>query len=211
MIEIETRFALLGDRDYINGATLLEGFLAALEKAGASDITVKRLKFQKTASTNGRLVLDTRPIDGAEDASCVLSATSGGTAWRGAFFEEGRPAERRPAPPCTVSNLQVGEFAGACDIAPRSRDGLIYDIVQANKRMHEETLGAAARPVVRFGYIESWRAPAADIAFAGTLRATNLIKKKTDGGWLTVNRVSYAAREGDTQLMICFEASGAAA
>ena len=208
MIETQTDFPLLGDRDYINGATLLEGFLAALENAGATGITLKRLKFQRTAGTNGRLVLDADPIDRADDASCVLSAAAGATAWRGAFFEEGRAPERRPAPPCTVTDLKAEAFAGECDIEPASRAGLIYDIVQANKRIHEQALGREARPTVRFGYVENWTAPERNVAFSTRLRVENLIRKKTARGWLTVNRISYAApHTREANLLVCFEVS----
>jgi hypothetical protein len=213
MIEIETRFPYLGSRDYIHGTSILSAFVDTLERETASAVSVKRLKFQRVATTNGRLALSKEPFEPrqSEAANCTLQATSAGTVWRGLYAETGTPAVERIAVEYPIAALTADKFAGRCEIAPRNRDELIRCLVEANKRFHERSVDGPSQ--VRFGYIESWSAPAADVRFAGTLEAKNLIARKTDDGFMTINRLSYAAPgEPPVTVTLCFDVSlGAAA
>ena len=207
MSELATDFALLGGRDYVNAGTLLNAFLRVLESEAAGAITVSRLKAQKIARANGRLVLvNGVAIDGIDEANCTLAAKVRDGEWRGAFFDEGRPARTQPAPQYTVSDVEAAGFGGRCRIAPANRTALVFDLIQANRRFHELSAGLGDAPVVRFGYLENWDVPPADIAFSGTVEAKNLIARKTANGILTINRVTYASSPGTaTSLMLCFE------
>ena len=50
--------------------------------------------------------------------------------------------------------------------------------------------------------------PPADVRFSGTLEAKNLIARKTDDGFMTINRLSYAAPgEPPVTLTLCFDVS----
>src|SRR6185295_8754886 len=66
MVEIRTDFPYLGAREYIHGTSILSGFLDALDEAGQPVTEFKRLKFQRPATSNGRLFLTTAPIEAGE-------------------------------------------------------------------------------------------------------------------------------------------------
>lgn len=206
MIEISTDFPYLGPRDYIHGTSILSGFLEALERDGHGRISVKRLKFQRPATSNGRLLLTTGAVDEiqAERASCTFQANGGGALWRGLFEERGAAVGRRIAVTYPIENLEAQGFGGSCTIAPADRDDLIRAFVEANKRFHEASVDSPARSV-RFGYLEGWTPPAADIRFTGTLDAKNLITRKTDDGYMTINRLEDSDASGAAStLTLCF-------
>jgi len=209
MIETATDFPYLGDRDYIHGTSILSGFLAALEKTAHGGITVKRLKFQRPAKLNGRLVLSSGALDEAEAAraSCTLSAAVGGVAWRGFFIDEGAPVTRRIAVSYPIAELEAEAFGGSCLISPGDRDDLVRALVEANKRFHEAAVPGPGAPAVRFGYLESWSVPPRDVSFGtGRLDAKNLIAKKTDDGYMTINRLTYGQADGArASLTLCFD------
>lgn len=207
MIEIATDFPFLGARDYIHGTSILAGFLDALGERGQRGITVKRLKFQRPAKSNGRLFLTPDKIaDGdLEAANCTFLASVDGAPWRGFFSEQGKAPGRRVTVSYPITDLQAQGFGGACCIAPANRDDLIRVLVEANKRFHEAALEDASPVAVRFGYLESWAAPPSHAAFSGRLEATNLIAKKTDDGYTTINRLTYSGGESpSTSLTLCF-------
>ena len=209
MIEIATDFPYLGSRDYIHGTSILNGFLAALEKAAPGPVAVKRLKFQRPAKSNGKLVLTRESLDAAETAqsNCTLTATIAGNAWNGYFSEQGAAVTQRAAVSYPIAELQAHAFGGSCTLSPVDRADLVRALVEANKRFHEAAVPELRAPAVRFGYLESWSVPPADVAFASArLEAKNLIARKTDEGYMTINRLSYG--EGDaprTTLTLCFE------
>ncbi|HYC48257.1 MAG TPA: hypothetical protein VED01_22515 [Burkholderiales bacterium] len=206
MTELRTDFRLLGGRDYVNAGSLLNAFLHALDAEGARGVRITRLKAQRTARANGRLLLSGEgAIADAEHAHCTFAATAGNAQWRGAYFDEGQPIARGPAPEYTVDGVSASGFGGRCTISPRGRDGLVFDIIQANKRFHE-LAAAGAQTSVRFGYLESWMPPIADTAFDATLEADNLITRKAASGVLTVNRITYRpAGAAPVTLLLCFE------
>jgi hypothetical protein len=206
MIQIVTDFPYLGSRDYIHGTSILSGLLDALEQHGHSGITVKRLKFQRPATTNGRLLLTTQPLDpaAAEGASCIFQAVAAETLWHGLYAENGAPVTRRLSVSYPIGDVTPNAFGGSCAIAPQSRDDLVRTIVEANKRFHEAAVEPASA-TVRFGYLESWIVPSADIRLEGALEAKNLITKKTDDGYMTINRLTYSDRKGPgATLTLCF-------
>lgn len=211
MIEVETAFPYLGSRDYIHGTSILSGFVDALERHEGGDITVKRLKFQRPARANGRLFLTTQPIDETEAAAanCTFQGTIGATMWRGLFREAGVPVRQRLAIEYPISDLAADGFGGHCTIAPLDRDDLIRTLIEANKRFHELSLEKGAR-AVRFGYLESWKVPPADTAFSGSLQATNLIMRKTEDGYMTINRLTYTTGGAGASLTLCFNVIAAA-
>lgn len=206
MIEIGTDFPYLGARDYIHGTSILSGFLDVLEQHGAGAISVKRLKFQRVATSNGRLCLTAGPMDERESESgnCTFQASAGGTVWRGVYTESGAPVGRRMSVDYPIEHLEANGFGGSCTIAPADRDDLIRTLVEANKRFHEASVESAA--AVRFGYLESWTVPPRDVRLTGTLRARNLITRKTDDGYMTINRLEYADGHGAAAtLTLCFD------
>lgn len=207
MIETATRFQLLGGRDYVNAGTLLNGFIDALEREGAQHVKVSRLKAQKTARGNGRLVLARGDaVPGAESAHCIFAAETADGPWRGAFFDEGLSIAGGPAPPYSVAEVEASNFAGRCAIAPQGRAALVFDLIQANKRFHELSAAAGEPHFVRFGYLEDWRVPAADAAFTASVEAVNLIRRRSATAMLTVNRLTYAPGNGNpVSLLLCFE------
>lgn len=206
MIDIATSFPYLGARDYIHATSLLSGFLEALEAGGRRGITVKRFKFQRPATSNGRLLLapDALPAADLEAANCTLVATVDGAPWQGLFTEQGLRPERREAVDYPITELQAHGFGGTCRIASAGRRDLIRALVEANKRFHEAALADEAAPAVRFGYLESWPAPPPEGSFSGRLEATNLIVRKTSDGYLTINRLAYSGENIAASLVLCF-------
>lgn len=207
MIEIATDFPFLGARDYVHGTSVLSGFIGALEREGAARIRVRRFKFQRTARGNGTLKLSREgAAPDAEAANCALTAEADGEVWYGQFVDRGLPVTRRESVAYSVSNVVAAGYAGTCDLAPASRDDLIRGLVEANKRFNEAGAGAApGRAQVQFGYLEQWEVPPRDIRFEGRLEARNLIARATPEGVLTVNRLTYAPRNGPaTTLVLCF-------
>lgn len=213
MIEISTDFPYLGARNYIHGTSILGGFLDALEAHGHHNITVKRLKFQRPAQSNGRLTLTAENIaDGkAETANCTFLATVNGSVWRGAFHEQGAAPTRRVTVRYPITDLKAQGLGGTCCIAPANRDDLIRAFVEANKRFHEAGMDQAAGLAVRLGYLENWAAPGREAGFSGELQAVNLITRKTDDGCMTINRLTYhdGAAHG-ASLMLCFNLTAGA-
>lgn len=211
MIKVETTFPYLGSRDYIHGTSILAGFVDALEQQGHRDITVKRLKLQRPAKTNGRLALTTDPLDEAQaaGANCTFQATVGTTVWRGLYAETGAPVQQRLAVAYPVTDVVAERFGGHCTIAPQNRGDLIRALIEANKRFHELSLERRAG-AVRFGYLESWRVPPAGTAFSGALDAKNLIMRKTEDGYMTINRLTYTAAGVGGSLTLCFNVTEAA-
>ncbi|MGZ8269185.1 MAG: hypothetical protein ACXW20_16375 [Burkholderiales bacterium] len=207
MIESSSDFRLLGDRDYVNAGTLLNGFLDLLEREGARTVTVSRLKAHRTAHANGRLVLARNTaLPDAEHAHCTFSASAGDAQWRGAFFDEGRPIGRSPTPNYSVRDVEASDFGGRGTIAPRGREALVFDLIQANRRFHELSAAPGEAGVVRFGYLENWNAPSSNVAFSGSIEATNLISRRTEAGILTINRMTYVpAHDTPVTLLMCFE------
>lgn len=207
MIEIATDFSFLGGRDYVHGTSVLSGFLGALERHGAANIRIRRLKFQRTARANGTMTLsnDAAAPDAAA-ANCTLAAEADGTVWHGQFVDQGVPVTRREAVDYCLTHVKAGGFAGACDFSPAGRDDLIRGFVEANKRFNEAGAGAkAGHAQVQFGYLEQWDVPPRDIRFEGRLEARNLIARQTPEGLLTVNRLTYAPAGGPaTTLVLCF-------
>jgi hypothetical protein len=200
-MEIATDFPFLGARDYVHGTSVLSGFLSAMETNERVPVIVKRLKFQRPARSNGRLLLTTASIDDgrAEQANCTFQAAAGATVWRGLFEESGVPVARRIEVSYAIDRLEARAFSGSCTISAHGREELIRTLVEANKRFHEASLEGAARSV-RFGYLEDWAAPAQGAEFSGTLEAKNLIARKTADGHMTISRLRY----GDTALTLCY-------
>lgn len=214
MIDSATDFPYLGDRYYIHGTSILNGFLAALEPVAPGSVILKRLKFQRPATTNGRLVVTTAAMAESElaDANCTLLAAVNETMWRGLFKEGGKAVSARVPVSYPITDLVAQGYGGRCVISPQSREELVRALVEANKRFHEQAFEGRDRPAVRFGYIESWRVPEAAIAFTGRLEAKNLITRKTADGVMTINKLTYAPDNGEAaSLTLCFEAHGARA
>ena len=206
MIEIETDFPFLGARDYIHGTSILSAFLDALESHGHGAIAVKRLKFQRTAASNGTLTLTTEAFDEArvENANCTFQANAGGSVWRGIFESQGEDVTRRVEVSYPIGNVEAHAFGGSCTIEANGRDELIRAFVEANKRFHERSVDSAR--AVRFGYLESWTPPPADVRVAGTLTAKNLIARRTPDGYMTINRLEYVPKGGaGASLTLCFD------
>jgi hypothetical protein len=206
MIEIGTDFPYLGTRNYIHATSILSGFLDALETRATREIVVKRLKFQRPAQSNGRLLLtpEAIPGDALAAANCTFLATVDGAPWRGVFSERATTPARRETVSYDVGDIEARGFGGTCRIAAASRSDLIRVLVEANKRFHETALAAEAPLAVRFGYLENWVAPPANAAFTGRLEAANLIARKTDDSTLTVNRLTYSDGAEATTLTLCF-------
>jgi hypothetical protein len=206
MIELQTAFPYLGSRDYIHGTSILAGFIDALEQHGHRNITVKRLKFQRPAKTNGRLFLTIGPLDDSQaaNANCTFQATIGGTVWRGLYAETGTPVEQRLAVEYPIADVIAERFGGRCTLVPQGRNDLIRALVEANKRFHELSVQKGVAQV-RFGYMESWSVPPADTGFSGALEAKNLITRETEDGYMTINRLSYAAEDIAGSLTLCFD------
>jgi hypothetical protein len=205
MIEIETDFPWLGARDYIHGTSILSRFLDALEARGHTGIAVKRIKFQRPASSNGVLTLTTGALDETrmENANCTFQGSAGGSSWRGVFEERGAAVAQRIDVTYPIENVEAHAFGGSCTLAASGRDDLIRAFVEANKRFHERSVGSAR--AVRFGYLESWTPPPADVRLAGALTAKNLIARRTSDGYMTINRLEYAPEAGTpTSLTLCF-------
>jgi hypothetical protein len=207
MIEIATDFPYLGARDYVHGTSVLSGFIGALERQGAANIRIRRLKFQRTARANGTMKLSSAAAaPDASAANCTLTAEADGALWHGQFVDQGLPVTRREAVAYCLTNVKAAAFAGECDFSPAGRDDLIRGLVEANKRFNEAGAGAnPGRAQVQFGYLEQWDVPPSDIRFTGRLEARNLITRETPEGVLTVNRLSYAPENGPaTTLVLCF-------
>lgn len=207
MIERETDFAFLGARDYVHGTTLLSAFVDALETEAGTTLVVKRIKFPKPASSNGRLLLTTEALDAArvEAAHCSFLAAAGGTAWRGLFEQTSTAVIRRESVSYDISEVRAAAYAGTCRIGARDRDELIRVFVEANKRFHEAAAGAERPRAVRFGFLEDWRVPPRNASYAGELQATNLIAKKTEEGLMTINRLTYTDADGaPVRFTLCF-------
>ena len=206
MIEIDTDFPYLGSRDYIHGTSILCGFLHALEGHGETEITVKRLKFQRPAQSNGRLLLTNEHFAEKDEqaANCAFLGTAGSTTWRGLFVEGAAAVSGREPVGYAITELDAKDFAGRCSIETRDRDDLIRTLVEANKRFHEAAVEPAAA-AVRFGYLEGWSVPGADFQMRGRLEAKNLITRRTEDGYMTVNRLTYVdAKNGAASLTLCF-------
>jgi hypothetical protein len=207
MIEIRTDFPYLGARDYIHGTSILSGFLDALDEAGQPATTLKRLKFQRPATSNGKLFLTTDSIEAAEldAANSVFLGTAGETVWRGLFVESGNAVLRRVATEYAISDLRASGFGGNCTIAPADREDLIRLLVEANKRFHEAAV-APARAAMRFGYMEDWSIPPRDIRFSGRLDVANRIARQSGRSHMTINRLSYRTSAAATAstLTLCF-------
>lgn len=213
MIEIGTDFPYLGGRDYIHATSILSGFLEALEARGKRAIVVKKLKFQRPAQTNGRLLLTPESIvdDELAAANCTFLATVDGAPWRGFFSEQGRTPARRETVSYAIADIEARGFGGTCRIAATNRSDLIRLLVEANKRFHEKALGVEPPLTVRFGYLENWAAPPSNAAFTGRLEAANLIARETGGSTLTVNRLTYSDAAASTSLTLCFNLTRGAA
>ena len=208
MIETVTDFPYLGGRDYIHGTSILSGFLAALEAATPGRITVKRLKFQRPARANGRLVITRAALDEAQSAraNCTLTAAVDDTVWRGFFVEEDRPVEKRLPVSYAINDLCAEGYGGHCLISPSNRDDLVRLLVEANKRFHEAAFTGEAAPTVRFGYVEGWSVPPASVSFVrGRLDARNLIAKNGPDGVMTINRLTYTDGSATSHLTLCFD------
>lgn len=206
-ITLSTDFRFLGDRTYIHATTLLSAFIQTVELDGVQDIVVKRLKFQRPAHSNGTLVVSSEKIDdaAAEAANCTFVATADQATWRGYFMEQGKPVSGKLRVDYPIEALEARAFGGSCRISPANRDDLIRTLVEANKRFHERSLDPDAKPVVRFGYLESWKVPARDFAFTGELKVENRIAKRTDTGYMTINRLTYNDGRGQSDsLTLCF-------
>ena len=211
MIEIGTDFPYLGARDYIHGTSILAGFLDALEAHGHHGITVKRLKFQRPAQSNGKLTLTTKNIAAgdADSANCAFLASVNKEVWRGAFREHGAAPTRRVTVSYPITDLRAQGLGGTCRITASNRDDLIRAFVEANKRFHEAGMDQAGELAVRFGYLENWTAPAHDAGFSGELQAVNLITRNTDDGCMTINRLTYRDGAGQgASLTLCFNVTG---
>ena len=206
MIDITTDFPYLGSRDYIHGTSILSGFLRALEEHGNTGITVKRLKFQRPSKSNGRLLLTTQHFAEKDEqaANCAFLGTAGSAAWRGLYVESRTPVRQRVPVSYAITELEAKAFAGRCAIAAHDRDDLIRTLVEANKRFHEAAVEPAAASV-RFGYLENWVVPGADFEINGNLAAKNLIARRTDDGYMTINRLTYVDTKGvSATLTLCF-------
>lgn len=206
MIEIPTSFAFLGNRDYINGPTILCGIIRAVEHRVTGPMRMRRVKFQRQSTSNGRLIFTAGEAlpEALASANCVFDIAAGGERWRGAFVESGAAPARVPGIEYCVSDVAAADFSGACTIQPRDRDSLIFGLVEANKRVHLQSLApdVRAKAEVRFGYLENWDVPPAGVAFSGRLAVQNLITQRAESVIRTINRLSY----GDgAQLLLCFD------
>jgi hypothetical protein len=57
--------------------------------------------------------------------------------------------------------------------------------------------------------MENWSVPPADTGFSGALEAKNLITRETEDGYMTINRLSYAADDIAGSLTLCFDVTAA--
>lgn len=206
MTKIPTHFAFLGNRDYLNGPTILCGIIRALEERDTGPMRMRRVKFQRQSTSNGYLIFtsgEALPVELAS-ANCVYDVSSGNVRWRGAFVESGAAPIRVPGIDYCVGDVAAANFSGSCTIEPRDRDSLIFGLVEANKQIHLQSLppGIRAKAEVRFGYLEDWDVPPASMAFSGHLAVKNLITQKGESAVRTINRLTYG---NGAQLLLCFD------
>jgi hypothetical protein len=208
-IEIETDFEFLGARRYIHGTTLLAAFAEGLEQVEPAPCRVKRIKFQREAHHNGRIVLaPAGGLDGKilEAAPCYLSCVINGQAWQGCFIEGTLPVSRRSETIYSIENLRGdGKYGGSCHIAARNRAEAIRVIVEANKRMHLTSMPATGIQEVRMGYLEDWLLPEPDAAIEAELTIRNLIAQHDGQRLRTINRLVYSDRAGSRSLVVGFD------
>jgi len=210
MIRAETDFPYIGARDYLHGTSILSGFLNLLDGEGA--IQVKRIKFQRPATSNGEIVMESgSAADLARTESNVsFLGTAGGKRWRGAFIERQRPVSRRLTLDYRISALKAANFGGSCHIVTQGREDLVRALIEANKRIHEATLGNEPGLMVRFGYLEDWAAPGPEDRFEGELVAKNRLTRESAEGVMTVNQLSYGGTgKPPVTLMLCFNVTHA--
>lgn len=204
MIRADTDFPFVGPRDYLHGTSILSGFLGLLDREGT--VQVKRIKFQRPATSNGEMVLDDSGGDPAgADANVSFIGLTNGKRWRGAFTERLRPVGRRMQVDYRISEFKAADFGGSCRIAAQGREELVRALVEANKRIHEASLGNEPGLTVRFGYIEDWAAPGPDCNIESELVATNRLTRRTAEGVMTINQLSYADADARAvTLTLCF-------
>lgn len=206
MIEVQTDFVFIGHRNYVNGPTILSGIIRALDPQVTGAMRLKRVKFQRQSTSNGRLVFtnDDALLRELESANCVFDVAADGTRWRGTFVETGVAPARVPPVEYCVNNVSAAGFSGTCTINPVDRDSLIFGLIEANKRVHLLSLpdDVQEQAEVRFGYLEDWDVPPAGVAFSGRLAVQNLITQRAETRIRTINRLTYGDR---VQLLLCFD------
>lgn len=210
MTEVSTDFSFMDERSYVHGTTLLSTMLDLLEKQAKGPVHLRRIKFQKEIHANGRIVVskDAALASQFKEAPCFMTCEVGGEPWVELVHEtEERPVTGRFKSAYRISELKGdGKYGGVCRVECADRADIIRTLVEANKRMHVESLPKpVASPKVRMGYIEDWKVPSAGATLDSSLAVQNLIARPTPAGVTTLNRLTYADSEGKVSLMICFD------
>jgi hypothetical protein len=200
-----TELSYVGSRPYIRGADLYHWFERQLSPViGETDRPkhVRRFKLIREVQFDG--TWSERTEAGASAAVEFLDQHD--TMRRYAFHETGAAIVRRvPDLPSAVGRLQrSGDFAGVAALSDANTTiDFLNGLIEANKRLHAETLRARGLPTdrIRLIYIENFPA-GGGFQQASQLQFTHLGERRGPDRTYTLNAVRVDA--ASDSLRICF-------
>jgi hypothetical protein len=200
-----TELSYVGTRPYIRGADLYAWFerqIAGSLHADRKPVVVRQFRLVNEVVRDGSWC-----ESAAADASATLDVVDGAErTQRYSFCETGDVINRRssdiPSNLCSLS--RSGDFAGDVVLtAPRDTTDLLNGLIEANKRLHAETLAARGLPADRIRLIFIENLPVGT-SFAGDCEAEfrHLGERKAADRVYTLNAVRLGG--GGGALRICY-------
>jgi hypothetical protein len=200
-----TALSYVGTRPYIRGADLYAWFERQIASALPPErrpARILRFKLGREVARDGQWVAGSP----ADAAATLEIAEIGGAASRYGFRETGDAIVRRdPDLPSLVESLaRDADFAGTARLRDiRGTVDFLNGLIEANKRLHAETLAAKGRAADRIRLIYVERLPAT--GFDGAPRRLDLrYLGGRDGADRTYSLVAVAIDGADGGLRICY-------
>lgn len=212
--EVVSDLPKLGAREYIQGGTIFNGVIAAIDAAFGSDwardVVVSSFKLERESVANGRIVTTDEPgIDGSPNAVLVAKGPRGTI--HGYYFDEGKAFRREPYDEESFNlPLRVGtDLSGEFDL-PNGRPPVdfIKGVVGANKLVHQkcDRFGGELKKI-QFLYLKDLDLRCLATTQGGChLSITNLTVKETASEVWTINRVAVTSGSWSSELRLCYRA-----
>lgn len=212
--EIESDLPKLGAREYIQGGTIFNGALGALDRefgpGWLEGAQISSFKLERESTGNGRFLVTDEALENISPNAIFIAKRPDKTVTI-AYTDEGRPFRREPYDEESFNRpVRIGDDLTGQFLLPASpdRNDFIKGVVGANKLLHQQCAGfGGPLQKVQFLYLKDLDpAPLLSVGLEASLEIRNLTKKVTDEEVWTINQVSVSLSGRETRFRLCYRA-----
>ena len=202
MHSVRSDFPFKDQRDYVHGSSLGETcweLAQSVIPAGEWDRPRLDATFSRLARTNGTLWVagtqdDLPPRDRLSSWFRIFDPLR--VIWIGFEEDPSSPIERRIPTSRRIEDCRLtGPFAGTCRIDVSSTTVLLENMLEANKRLHLQTVSERGVPAVLNAYMR--RAPLLPGDGFAEISIENMSQREMDGAIATLSRLHCPAVSPD--------------